>query len=59
MTIKKLSKRGRPELSEGQKKSVITQFRCTAEEKARFEQAALMAGKSLSDWLRERAVRGL
>ena len=52
------SKRGRPELSDGERRSVVTQFRCTPEDRERMERAAKSRGKRLSDWLRELAIRG-
>lgn len=56
MTIKEISKRGRPELPDSEKRSVITQFRCTPDERERLEQAAKTQGKRLSDWLRDQVV---
>ncbi len=56
MTNKGTSKRGRPELSDSKKRSELAQFRCTPEEKKMLEKAATKAGKSLSDWMRERAL---
>lgn len=58
MTNKLGSKRGRPELSDSERRSVVTQFRCTPEERERMERAAKSRGKRLSDWLRELAIRG-
>jgi hypothetical protein len=57
MTTKKSdSKRGRPELESGDKKSVIVQFRVTPHEGKKLERAAESGGKKLSDWLRERTL---
>jgi len=48
------SKRGRPEMEAGERRSIILQFRVTEGEKKRVEKAA---GKTkLSDWLRDRAL---
>jgi uncharacterized protein (DUF1778 family) len=57
MTNKNTLKRGRPEMSEEEKRSVITQFRCTSEERELLEKAAEISGKKVSDWLREQAIR--
>ena len=57
MTIKGSAKRGRPELSDSDKRSVITQFRCTPDERERMEKAADAKGIRLSDWLRDQAIR--
>jgi len=57
MTTKKTSKRGRPELEDGEKRSVIVQFRVTPEERESLEKAADTQDKRLSDWLRDQAVR--
>ena len=50
-------KRGRPTLPSPEKRSVITQFRCTQTEREKLEKAAEKAGKKLSDWLREVAMK--
>jgi len=57
MTNKNSSKRGRPELPDNEKRSVIAQFRCTPDERNRMEKAAEIHGKRISDWLRDQAVR--
>ena len=57
MTKTKVSKVGRPELEDSEKRSVIVQFRVTAEEKEQLENAASTQEKRLSDWLRDQAVR--
>lgn len=57
MTTKNVLKRGSPELEDSEKRSVITQFHCTAEDRERMQQAAEKSGKGLSDWLIEVAVR--
>lgn len=56
MTNKKLSRRGRPELSDKEKRSVITQFRCTQKEREQLEHAAKINNMRLSDWIREKAL---
>ena len=56
MTNKKTPKRGRPELPDSEKRSVIAQFRCTPEERKRMEKAAKSGGMRLSDWLRDQAI---
>lgn len=50
-------KRGRPELTNSEKRSVITQFRCTPDERKLMESAAETNGQGLSDWLREQALQ--
>jgi len=45
--------RGRPELAASDRRNIVTQFRCTKEERAKLEQAAKRDGKNLSDWMRE------
>jgi hypothetical protein len=57
MTKKESLKRGRPELEDSEKRSLIIQFRCTSEEKQLMEKAAEHNGKRLSDWLRDQAVK--
>lgn len=57
MTTKKVIKRGRPELEDSEKRSVIVQFRVTPEEREQLEKAADTTDKRLSDWLRDQAVR--
>lgn len=49
-------KAGRPELPEKERRSVVTQFRCTAKERDKMEKAASQAGMKLSDWLRNLAL---
>jgi hypothetical protein len=54
---KESAKRGRPELDDGEKKSVIVQFRVTESESKKLAEKASRAGKkSISDWLRETAL---
>lgn len=57
MTNNQSAKRGRPKLPDEHKRDELAQFRCTSEEKLSFEQAAKKAEKSLSDWLRDQAVK--
>jgi len=55
--IQKDSKRGRPELADSKKRSVIVQFRVTeSESKMLADKARRADKKSISDWLRERAL---
>lgn len=58
MTIKTSATRGRPELPDKDKRSVVTQFRCTPSEKRVIDRAARLAGLRVSDWLREKAMQG-
>lgn len=51
-----MAKTGRPRL-EKRRSEVITAFRCTQEQRGQLERAAKVAGLSLSDWLRDVALR--
>ncbi|MDB4223817.1 hypothetical protein N9850_08590 [Granulosicoccus sp.] len=57
--VKKVETRGRPELPKKEKRSVVVQFRCTESERLELEKAAVKVDKSLSDWLRDTAIREL
>jgi len=48
---------GRPKKKAANRRSVIVQFRCTAEEKIDLEKAARKEGQKLSDYLRQRALQ--
>lgn len=57
MTKSQSPKRGRPELDEAERRSVIVQFRVTESESKKLAAKASRAGKkSISDWLRETAL---
>lgn len=47
-------KRGAPNKSDEDRKTAITQIRLMTSEKDGFEEAARLAGLSLSAWMRER-----
>jgi uncharacterized protein (DUF1778 family) len=47
---------GRPALPEGEGKEKMTGFRARPDERASIERAAEIAGLTLSEWLRQRAV---
>ncbi len=47
---------GLPELAESDKRSVITKFRCTQEEREFFKKLADISGKYNSDWLTDQVV---
>lgn len=51
--------RGRPELPDNERRSVVVQFRCTEKEKEKLVRAAKRANEKLSDWLRGRAIDGV
>jgi uncharacterized protein (DUF1778 family) len=48
---------GRPKKPEGEARDLRLEIRVTAEERQRLQRAAETAGKTLSDWLRDVAVR--
>jgi len=48
--------RGRPEVSEKERRSVLLQFRVTEEDAKRIKQKADETGASVSDWLRLRVI---
>jgi uncharacterized protein (DUF1778 family) len=48
--------RGRPKKEESEKKSVILQIRVTEEERETVCKAAEAAGKTLSEWIREKVL---
>ena len=50
-------KPGRPKIYEHERRNNVTQFRCTEEEYKLIEEAAEAKGQSLSDWIRDKAVR--
>jgi hypothetical protein len=49
----KKRKAGRPPLPKGQAKAIITPIRFQEEEKATFERAAIKAGLTFSEWVRQ------
>jgi predicted HicB family RNase H-like nuclease len=48
---------GRPPKAPGEAKSQVYQLRLTADEREQWESAAAKAGKTLSEWIRERLNR--
>jgi predicted HicB family RNase H-like nuclease len=48
---------GRPPLAPGEAKDQVYQLRLTADERASYEAAAKRAGKTLSEWIREKLNR--
>ena len=48
---------GRPPKAPGEAKSQVYQLRLTADEREQWESAAERAGKTLSEWIRERLNR--
>jgi hypothetical protein len=54
MTKRTTKRRGRPRGSTGQAKTEVVQFRVNSLEKQGFEEAAKIAGLSVSSWIRER-----
>jgi len=53
---KNIETRGRPELPQKEKRSVVVQFRCTIAEKRGLDKAAKNEGAKLSDWIRQQAI---
>lgn len=53
MTVNKKKPRGRPEVADKDKRSVLMQFRMTEAEAKQINAAATKAGQSKSDWLRD------
>jgi len=53
---KNTESRGRPELPDSERRSVVVQFRCTESERSLMNKAAEKEDKSLSDWLRDTAM---
>jgi uncharacterized protein (DUF1778 family) len=48
---------GRPKLSDREKKNQITGVRLNGAERAAVEQAAMLSGQSLSNWIRNTLLR--
>ncbi len=48
---------GRPKLSDREKKDQITGVRLNGAERAAVEQAAMLSGQSLSNWIRNTLLR--
>lgn len=48
--------RGRPEVPDKERRSVLLQFRVTEADAKRIRKKAASAGLSVSDWVRERAL---
>jgi|GEM_PF-3134410 len=48
--------RGRPELLEKARRSMVVQFRCTEAEKRKLDRLAKQSGHKLSDFIREIAL---
>lgn len=56
MTENKKKPRGRPEVADKDKRSVLMQFRVTEDEAKRINSAAKKGNQSKSDWLRDTAL---
>lgn len=53
----KPTKRGAPRKTAATSKNELVQIRLNSAEKAAFEQAAILDGKKLSEWIRDRLRR--
>ena len=51
------TKRGAPKKTAATSKNELVQIRLNSAEKAAFEQAAILDGKKLSEWIRDRLRR--